>query len=407
MVLSPHSEFRRVLASEMVSNFGSMLSRLAIPWIATLVLHATPLEMGLLLVADVIAGAAGSLLLGAVVDRRDKRSVMLGADFARAAVLGLLAMLAAAQWLSFWMLFVAAGASGLFTAMFELARSAWIAQRTEAPDLPARNAQLSVGASLSETAAFALGGWLYLGLGAALALLVDAVSYLVSAILLRGVTPTREMAPQALSARERVRSLFSEARTGLSVLASSPRLVTLASTEALLALGVSLMGTSYMIFVARDLGFDTATLGMIFAMGGIGSLLGASLAPRIARRIGAAATMVLGLALLVLGTLCIPLAAGATLVGVLLLVAHQVIGDGGRTLFDIHDRTLRQTSASPELLARVDAGIRTLGYLATLIGAIGGGAIATVLGARQAIWISVALFAAATAVLLLRLRRLR
>ena len=77
------SDFQRVLAAEIVSNFGSMLSRLVLPWLATLVLTATPFEMGLLLMADVVAGACGSLLLGAVVDRMRKRAVMLAADAAR------------------------------------------------------------------------------------------------------------------------------------------------------------------------------------------------------------------------------------------------------------------------------------------------------------------------------------
>ena len=67
------TEFKRVLAAEVVSNFGSMLSRLAIPWLAALALAATPLDMGYLLVADVLAGAVGSLLLGAVVDGLGKR----------------------------------------------------------------------------------------------------------------------------------------------------------------------------------------------------------------------------------------------------------------------------------------------------------------------------------------------
>ena len=171
------SDFQRVLAAEVVSNFGSMLSRLAIPWLAALALTATPLEMGLLLVADVIAAASGSLLLGAVVDRMGKRAVMLIADIARASVLGLLAWLAVEQLLAFWMLVLAAGASGLLTVLFELARSAWVAQRVDATQLPTRNAQISAGSSLAETAAFALGGWLYQWLGAALALLIDAASY--------------------------------------------------------------------------------------------------------------------------------------------------------------------------------------------------------------------------------------
>src|SRR6185503_6123389 len=114
--------YRNLLAAEVVSNFGSMLSRLAIPWLAALTLGVTPFQMGFLLVADVAAGAVGSLALGAMVDRLDKRAVMLGADFARAAVLGALALAAALEWLSFALLVIAAAASGVLTVAFELAR---------------------------------------------------------------------------------------------------------------------------------------------------------------------------------------------------------------------------------------------------------------------------------------------
>lgn len=399
----PSIAFRRVLAAEVVSNFGSMLSRVAIPWLATLALDATPFEMGLLVVADVVAGAIGALLLGAMVDRMGKRAVMLATDVARAGVLGLLAWLAFSQALAFWMLVAAAAASGLLTIMFELARSAWVAQRIDAAELPLRNAQISAGTSLSETAAFALGGWLYQWLGAVMALVIDAASYLVSAICLRGVPETPVAIAPPRTPRERLRALLDDVSEGIAAVRSVPVLRSLAGIEVLVALGSSLAGTSYMIFVARDLGFDTGTLGMIFAMGGLGALAGAALAPRLGRRFGSGGAMFLGLTLFALGTLCIPLAPGATFAGIALLVAHQVVGDGGYTVHDVHDRTLRQTAVAPELLARVDAGIRTLGQLARLAGAIVGGALATHFGARPALALSAALFAIAAAYAYVRL----
>jgi predicted MFS family arabinose efflux permease len=397
------SDFQRVLAAEMVSNFGSMLSRLVIPWLATLALTATPFEMGLLLMADVVAGACGSLLLGAVVDRMRKRAVMLAADAARASLLGLLAWLAATHHLPLWMLVLVGVARGLLTVMFDLARSAWVAQRVDATQLPTRNAQMSAGSSLAETAAFALGGWLYQWLGAVLALLIDAGSYLVSALCLRGVRDTPVLPPAPPQPQALLLALLIEARAGMTAITAVPTLRTLASLEVLVALGVSLAATSYMIFVARDLGFATGVLGLIFATGGLGALLGAALAPCLGRRFSSGGAMLLGLSCLALGACCIPLTPGTTLGGAALLIAHQVIGDGGHIVYDVHDRTLRQTAVSPDLLARVDASIRTLGQLATLLGAVGGGALATWVGARLALTLSAALFTSAAAVAYMRL----
>ena len=401
------NDFRRVLAGEGISNFGSMLSRLALPWLATLALAATPLQMALLLVADVAAGAAGALLLGTLVDRCPKRAVMIATDSARAALLGGLAALAWANSLSIWLLAVAAALSGALGVAFELARSAWVAQSAAPERLSARNAQLSAAGSISETLAFALGGWLYQLLGAALALAVDALSYLLSALCLVGVRGGREKTASREAAPRPRLGFIDETLSGIAVIRATPQLRALATLEILLALAGSLGGTSYMIYVARDLAFPTGTLGMIFATGGLGAIAGAALAPRLARRIGSGHAMTVGLVAAALGTLCIPLAPGATVLGAALLVAHQIVGDGGVTLFEVHDRTLRQTLVAPELLARVDGGLRTLGRLATLVGALAGGWLATALGTRFAIGVMVALLGLAAAVAHHRLRHQR
>ena len=373
-----------MLAAEAASNFGSMLSRLAIPWLATLVLGATPLQMGLLLVADVAAAGLGAVLLGALIDRSPKRRVMLAADGLRALLLGLLAVGAALQLLSLPMLLLAAAASGVLTVAFELARSAWMAQALAQGELSTRNAQLSATASLSETAAFAIGGWLFQWWGAALALAADALSYVASALCLRGV-PETASAPSSAPAGPPWRALWAESRQGLAALMQSPPLRALAGVQVLLALAMSITGTCYMIFVARDIGLPTGTLGLIFATGGLGAITGAALAPALGRRIGAGRAMALGLLLAALGAACIPAVAGAAWAGVGLLVMHQIIGDSGSTVFDVHSRTLRQTAVAPELLARVDAGIRTLEHAALLVGALGGGVLAGWAGTRAAL----------------------
>jgi hypothetical protein len=113
-MLASH-DLRRVIAAEGVSNFGSMLSRLAIPWVATLMLGATPAAMAVLLVADVMAGAIGSLLLGSVIDRARKRVALLCCDGLRALVLAVVAMGAWQGWLSMPLLVAAAAAGGLLT----------------------------------------------------------------------------------------------------------------------------------------------------------------------------------------------------------------------------------------------------------------------------------------------------
>lgn len=384
-------EFPRVLAAEGISNFGAMLSRLAIPWLAVLSLQATPSQLAALLVADVAAAALGSLLLGSLVERSGKRAAMLLCDALRALVLGLLAWGAWRGGLNFTLLLAAAAAGGLLTVAFELARSAWMAQRTDPGELADRNARLSVVGSVSEAAAFALGGWLYQGLGASMALAVDACSYLASALCLRGVRETPPVARVASTsgAAAALRQLLRDSAEGLRAVAARPLLRALAGIESLLAFSMALAGTSVMIFVSRDIGLPTGWLGMIFATGALGAIIGASLAPRLGRRFGPGRTMAGGLLLYTLGAACVPMVGSMGTLAVLLLVTQQIVGDAGHTLHDVHDRTLRQTAVPAELLVRTDAGIRSAGQLATLAGALVGGVMGDALGARSVLWLAV------------------
>ena len=402
---APGPGFARVLAAEGASNFGTMLSRLAIPWLATLILNASAWQMALLLVADVVAGALGSLLLGAWVDRRGKRGVMLAADVMRAALLGLVAWAAVTQSLTMAALLLASAAGALFTVAFELARSAWMAQQLVHEQLTTSNARLAMVGSLSETAAFALGGWFYQWWGAVVALLIDAGSYLLSALCLRGIhEPPRHTSP--VSALAPWRRWGHDTRDGLAALAANPTLRRLAQLEAVTALARSIAGTSYMIFVARDIALPTGVQGVVFAMGGLGAIVGAAWAPRLGQRLGAARTMALGLALACVGAVCVAVVPNAGWLGIALLVAQQVIGDAGHVMHEVHDRSLRQTAVGFEWLARVDGGIRSVGQLATLAGAVLGGALATAAGARSALVLYACLLAVA-AIMALRVNSLR
>ncbi len=415
-------DFPRVLAAESVSNFGSMLSRLAIPFLAALQLQATPAQMAALLVADVVAGAVGSLWLGGLIDRHGKRAAMLLADGLRCALLAALALTAWAGVVSMLLLVLASATSGLLTVAFELARSAWMAQRVADADLPRRNAQLSVAGSLSETAAFAIGGWLYQGLGAALSLAVDALSYALSALCLRGVAevPAVSAEPEPTqSAWQALRqAMLQDLAVGLRAVADRPLLRALVAVEALLKFSMALTGTAYMIYVTRDVALPTGPTGMVAALGALGAVAGASLAPRLGRTLGPGWTMTLGLSAFAIGAACIPMAQVASAANaasaasatqglgwaaVAWLVAHQIVGDAGHVMHDVHDRTLRQTAVPDALLARVDAGIRSAGQLALLAGAVVGGVIGSATDARTVLWLAAAIAALAAGVAALRL----
>src|SRR5512139_941247 len=137
--------FRRVFAADVISTFGSLMSRLAIPWLAVLVLDAGPTAMGWLAVADVVAGALAALMLGVLVDRLPKRGAMIACDLLRAAALLAIPLLAWSGHLSIGSLMAVVAFNGALTVAFELAQSAWIARHTETAALASRNSALAAG----------------------------------------------------------------------------------------------------------------------------------------------------------------------------------------------------------------------------------------------------------------------
>lgn len=146
-----------------------------------------------------------------------------------------------------------------------------------------------------------------------------------------------------------------------------------------------MFGVVFLLYLARDLGFGPGVLGLIFAMGGISSLLGAMLAKRLCARWPTGPLMIAALALMATALFLPPLATAANVAGALLLIAQQLIGDGAATVYGINDSVLRQTRSGLQTLARVNAGIKVAGFAAMLLGALGGGWVAEVCGARAAL----------------------
>jgi predicted MFS family arabinose efflux permease len=226
------------------------------------------------------------------------------------------------------------------------------------------------------------------------AIVADAATYMTSACLLLRVDerarPPAESSARLTPARA-LRAFTAEVGDGVRTVAAQPTLRALAAVAALTAFGSSFAATTYMIYVARDLAFPTGILGLVFALGGFGSLAGAWLSARLAPRVAPHRMLVAGLFVWALGSAAGPLAVSASIAGVLLLCAQQLIGDAGGIAVQIADRTLRQTHAPATHLARVDASIRTVSHACTLAGALLSGTLAELHGARPLLFASAAL----------------
>lgn len=385
VLVSP--DFTRLWAAAAVSSFGSYVTRLALPLAAILVLGVGPLGVGVLRSAELIAAFGVGLIAGAWVDRLRRRPVMIWADLGRAALLGSIPVAAVLGVLTLAQLLVVAFGAAILTTFFDVADRSFLPDVVPRGRLHEANSTLTATTSVSEFVAFGVGGWLVQILTAPIAIAIDAASFLGSAILL-GRIRTVESPPTPVAERGRIAA---EIREGLAALAADPLLRPLAAANAAVFAGWGIFGATFLLFTVKELGFDPGVVGLIAAMGGFSAFIGAVAAGPAARRLGYGRTLIAALACSAVGNLLIPLAPGATLVGVVCLVGQQLLADSALVVFEIGDVTIRQTIVPERLLGRVNAGMRVTGVGAQLAGTIAGALVAEAVGLRAALYLGAAL----------------
>ncbi len=371
-------DFTRLVAAATTSNFGSMLTAIALPLAAIGLLGATPGQIATMNAAAILPGIALGLFAAHGIDRVRRRPVLIGADLARAALLVALPAAAVAGVLTMAHVILFAFCRGLFDFGFDVAEHAYLPSLVPSAELVRANGRLQAGDSSAEALGFALGGWLVQWLSAPLALFVDAASYLASALLLariRAVEPAPAAPPREGS---RLPELFA----GLREIARTPALRAIAASAMLVFAASQITNAVYMLFVFRELGFAPGVLGMLFALGAVSSLGSALASERVPERLAGGPAMVAGLAISSLGSLLLALAPGPTLWGVAAIAAQQIVGDGGHVLYEVHQRSLRQKITPAHLLGRVSGALRLLNSVAMLGGTALGGWLGSAFGLR-------------------------
>jgi MFS family permease len=386
-------DLARIVAAATVSNLGSMLTRIALPFVAVDVLAASARDMSGLAAARVLPALVLGLAAASWVDRRRKRGVLIGSDLLHALLLAAVPAAYALGVLSIPVLWGFALASGLLSLVFEVARHSYVAALVSRERLVHANARITAGNAAAEAFAFAAGGWLVQWLTAPFALLADAATYLASAACLGGI---RAREPKPMPAE---RSRSTGIGPGLRAIRADPQLRALAAVGAAGVLANELLGVVYMLFVRRELGFEPGTLGMLFAVGSLASLASSFLAVRIGRALGPHAAMAASLAgaALAVGALALApssqLGPAASWLGAA-LIAVQQLGDAGFVVFEIHALSLRQGAAPAELQGRIHGSFSFLSSWAMLGGALLGGLLGDALGPRATIAVAAGLFLA-------------
>jgi MFS family permease len=369
--------FLRLWFAQVVSNAGSNITKLALPLIAVLSLGATPAQMGLLAAAGSLPNLIFSLFAGVWVDRTRRRPVLIWADLGRALLLGSIPVATALGRLTLTQLYLIAFASGTLGVFFIVASTAVLPSVVSREQLVEANSKLALGDSVLAIAGPSAAGGLIQLLSAPKAIIVDAFSYALSALSLRGVRVVEQ--PPSRTQR---RSIWVEIAEGMRELMRTPLLRALMISGLAGTLGLSAQGAVWMLFLVRQLGLNPAVIGLIAATGGGASLVGALLASRIARLAGTGRAVVAGQGLWAIGAL-VPAAAGLGGPAIAPLIIGQITTGIGATIWSVNQMSLRQHLTDLSLLGRVTAARRFLILGAAPLGATLGGLLGSVLGLRM------------------------
>ncbi len=387
-------DFLRLWAGETVSIFGTLIGQLALQFTAILWLDANAFEVAVLAACGLVPGFAAGLFAGVWVDRLARRPIMIAADIGRALLLATIPLAAVFDVLTIGQLWAVAFAAAGLTVFFDVAYEAYLPTLVEPHELVEGNSKLQASASVAEFGSFGLSGWLVQLLRGPGAVLIDSLSFVVSAFAVWRIR-TPEPRPSASGEREH---LFREAIEGVRVVVRTPVIRSLAVASVISMMGARILSVVYLLYLSRELGFSPGVLGMIFGIGGLTSLAGAAVAGR-SPRLGTG--LVLAAFMRATGVLFMPLAGSASLLGASSLVANQLVTDPAWTYYDINAMSLRQAITPNRLLGRVNATVRFGEFGAQIVGVALGGVLGQWLGLRETLFFAVGIQYVSAATLLI------
>jgi MFS family permease len=365
-------DVRILMAAQSASTFGSFITRAALPLLAIIGLGISAEEAAIIAGVDLIAATLASQIAGVWIDRLPRRPVMIAADLLRALLLASIPLAAfMTGGVSLLHLILVSAASGACSTAFDIAERSYLAGLVPTPDLRSVLAKVLGIRGAAEFFGFGAAGLLVGSIGGPAAIGVDALTYVASALLLTALRVREPRLPKATTRQ----SFLVEAEEGLRRTWAIPILRPLIASSAAIGIYFGLFRSAYMIYVVRTLGLSPEVVGFIIASGGIASFAGGLLTERISLALGTGRAISVSLVIVGIGLALVPLAPGASLTGIVLLVAHQFLSDGFETVWEANQGAIRGRVLPDALQGRANAAFEGVSLLGRLTGIVAGGVI--------------------------------
>ena len=381
------ADFGRLFAATALGQLGDRIIFLALPLVAIVALDADEFQVGLLTAMT----TAGSLLVGlpagAWVDRMRKRSVMISTDLTRALVLVTVPVAWWAGLLTVWWLYAVALVHGVLTVFFDVAYVSYLPHLVGRDNLVEGNAKLSAIRSVTSISGPGIAGPLVGWAGAPATLLVSAAGMAMSGLLAitirkQEARPERESGPS-----ERSR-LGRDIKEGLRFVLKYPALRAIMLSDAIFNLFLVMYQTMLLVFLERELGLDSAGIGLVLSGMGCGALLGALSATRVARWVGQGRVIWLASQVTCPQTVLMPLAHPGW--SVCVAAAGLASLSFGGVVRVVAQSSFQQALTPDRLLGRVSATARFVSWGGIPLGGLLGGTSGSVFGATATLWIGAA-----------------
>ena len=374
-----HGDFVKLWTAQTISQFGSQISGIAIPLVAILTLGSSAFEVALLGAVEMLPFLLIALPAGVWVDRLPRRPILIAGDLGRAVALGTIPIAWAFDVLTIWQLYAVGFAVGVFTVFFDVAYQSFLPSLVSRAQLVEGNSKLEVSRSTAQIGGPGLGGLLVEAITAPYAIVADAVSFLWSGLLVLRIRAAEER-----PAPTQAPSMRREIIEGIRYIVRDPRWRAISLYVSTVNFCWAVAFSILLVYAVRVLGLSAGTIGLIFALGNVGALVGAALSGRVAARLGIGRTIVLSGAIGGLASLLVPLAPHDNPVP--FLVASQVGTGVGIVLYNVTAISLMQALTPPRLLGRMNASRRWIVWGTIPLGGLTGGALAETIGLRETLF---------------------
>ena len=376
-------DFLKLWTSQSVSVFGTQITILAVPIVAAVTLKVSPLQFALLGTFEFLPFVLLSLPAGVWVDRLPRRPILIVADLGRAIALLSIPIAFAFNLLTIWQLYAVGFVNGCLTVFFDVAYQSYLPSIVERDQLVDANAKLELTRTTSQRLGPGLAGLLIGILTASFAVVVDAISYVFSAVFLfwiRRPEPPVEPHDEATGPPPSMRQ---EIAVGLRYVTGHRWLRALALSVAASYLFGNIADSILILYLVTEHQFSPGLIGLAFTIGSVGVIGGTLVTSRVTKLLGVGPAILLASIGESLSWLPVAVAPDALLFAGL---AGTIVSLGFfGVVWNINAVSLRQAITPPRMRGRVNATMRFISWSTIPIGTIAGGFLGGVIGLRNTI----------------------